>query len=180
MTTDEAGTMFEVGDAVYHPVNGAGVIARLQRMPALRKDQRFYRIRMLNSTKTVLLVPVTKARELGLRPVADRGRVEEVLRVLSSEPVTLPDAHKQRYKVCEEKLDVADTLCTAEVVRDLNWRCVQHDKLNVPGRRIMQRAMKLLSGELAVAQGIALEEAEVQINEALKSRTVAVATVGSS
>ena len=169
MTIDEAGYTFEVGDAVYHPNNGAGVIAKLQRMPTLRKDQRFYRIRMVNSTKTVLWVPIRQAEELGLRPAADEEQVREVLEVLASDPIELPDAHKQRYKVCEEKLDDADTIRTAEVVRDLTWRRVQNDKLNVPGRRILKRAMKLLAGEMAVAQGLTLSEAEEQINEALKA-----------
>ena len=173
MITDETGTMFEVGDAVYHPTNGAGIIAKVQRMPTLRKDQRFYRIRMLSSTKTVLWVPVRKADELGLRPAVDRSQAEEVLKVLASEPIELPDKHKQRYSACEEKLEAANAIRTAEVLRDLTWRCVQHDRLNVPGNRIFKRAMKLLTGELAAAQSITLSEAEEQIHDALRPHTVA-------
>jgi CarD family transcriptional regulator len=176
MITDDHSRCYEVGDAVFHPVNGAGVIAKLQRMPTLRKGQRFYRIRMLVGTKTVLWVPVREADELGLRPAADRSKAAEALRMLSSQPTELPDQHKQRYQVCEQKLDAADTMRTAEVVRDLTWRRIQHNKLNVPGQRIFKRAVELLAGELAVAQGITLTEAEQQINEALESHTVTADT----
>jgi CarD family transcriptional regulator len=172
MTTDEMSEMFEVGDAVYHPTNGAGIIAKLHRMPALKKGQRFYRIRMLDGAKTVLSIPVRKAGELGLRAAADRDQAEEILKILASQPVALPDQHKQRYRACEEKLDAAEMLQTAEVVRDLAWRQAQHDRLNVPGRRIYKRAMKLLAGELAIAQGISFSEAEEQIRVVLKAQTM--------
>jgi CarD family transcriptional regulator len=162
--------MFVVGDAVYHPAHGAGVIANLRRMPALRKGQQFYRIRMLAGANTTLLVPVAKAEELGLRPAATKNQVIDVIRILSSEPVILPETHKQRYSVCQEKLDAADTMRTAEVVRDLTMRRIQHDHLNVPGRHIFKKAMGLLAGELALAQGVTLAEAKEQINEALTQR----------
>ena len=136
--------MFEVGDAVYHPANGAGVIASLQRMPALTKGQQFYRIRMLASTKTTLLVPVGKADELGLRPAATVDQVVDVMGRLSSRPIDLPQKHALRYKMCQEKVDAADIMLTAEVVRDLAWRRVQHDSLNVPGRRIFKKAINCL------------------------------------
>ncbi len=160
--------MFDIGDAVYHPSNGAGVIANLKQLPALKKGQRFYRIRMLGKTRTVIMVPVKKAEALGLRPAVSRDEVEDVLDLLSSEPMALPKKHKRRYKVCQDKLDTAETRQIAEVVRDLTWRQIENEKLNVPGRRIYKKALKLLTGELAVAQGVNLEVAEEQINAALQ------------
>ncbi len=164
--------MFNVGDAVYHPINGAGIIANLQRMPTLKIGQEFYKIRMLASTKTTLLVPVGRAGELGLRLAATRDQVVDVLSLLASRPVDLPQEHRARYEMCEEKLDAADIMQTAEVVRDLSWRRIQHDTLNVPGRRIFMKAMALLAGELAVAQDVTLAEAEGQIDEILQRQTL--------
>lgn len=159
---------FNVGDAVFHPTNGAGVIANLQSLPALKSGQRFYKIRILGKTNTVIMVPVKKAEELGLRPAVKRDEVEQVLDVLAAQPTTLPKAHKRRYKVCQDKLDTADVMRIAEVVRDLTWRRIRNDKLNVPGMRIFKKAMSLLTGELAVAQGVNLQVAEEQINDALR------------
>ncbi|MBN1248759.1 MAG: hypothetical protein JXC32_13955 [Anaerolineae bacterium] len=161
--------MFDVGDAVYHPTNGAGVIARLQTMPTLKKGQRFYRIRMLGKGRTVLMVPVTKAEELGLRRAVTKDEIGHILGVLSTNPAELPQKHKRRYKVCQDKLDTADTVQIAEVVRDLAWRRYRNEKLNVPGRRIYKKALKLLVGELAVAQDVRLQDAEEQVNQALEA-----------
>jgi CarD family transcriptional regulator len=162
--------MFDVGDEVYHPTNGAGVIANLQKMPALKKGQRFYKIEMLDKTNTVLMVPVKKAEEIGLRPAISKSKVNEILDLLSSTPESLPKKHKRRYKVCQDKLDTGNITQIAEVVRDMAWRRLENDKLNVPGRRIYKKALKLLIGELAVVQGVELLEAEEQVNEALKSQ----------
>jgi CarD family transcriptional regulator len=161
--------MFDVGDAVYHPTNGAGVIARLQKMPTLKKGQEFYEIRMLGKGRTVLMVPVTKAEELGLRKAVAKEEVGQVLDVLSASPTDLPKKHKRRYQVCQDKLDTAETMQIAEVVRDLTWRRHENENLNVPGRRIYKKAMQLLVGELAVSQDISLQDAEEQVHQALKS-----------
>jgi RNA polymerase-interacting CarD/CdnL/TRCF family regulator len=67
-------------------------------------------------------------------------------------------------------LDTGNTEKIAEVLRDLTWRRIQEEKLNVPGRRIFNRGMKLLTGELAVSQGITLQSAEEQINTALQEQ----------
>ena len=162
--------MFRVGEAVYHPNNGAGIIANLQDMPAMDEPQQCYKIRILGKTKTMVMVPVQKAEEIGLRRAVAKSDVKEVLDILSSEPTNLPKQHKRRYKVCNDKLDTGDTEKIAEVLRDLTWRRIQEEKLNVPGRRIFNRGMKLLTGELAVSQGITLQSAEEQIHTALQAQ----------
>jgi CarD family transcriptional regulator len=162
--------MFDVGDEVYHPTNGAGVIANLQKMPTLKKGQRFYKIHMLDKTKTVLMIPVKKAAEIGLRPAISKSKVSDILALLASPPEILPKKHKRRYKVCQDKLDTGNITLIAEVVRDLAWRRLENDKLNVPGRRIYKKALQLLIGELAIVQGLELLAAEEQVNEALKSQ----------
>ena len=166
--------MFNVGDAVYHPTNGAGVIANLQRLPALSEDQRYYKINMLDSSDTVLMVPVREAENLGLRHAVSSDGVREVLRVLSSPPAPLPAAHKERYKLCQDKLSTANAVEIAEVVRDLANRQVANERLNVPGSRIYKKGLELLTGELAVAQGLSLEAAGPQIHAALDAYTVQI------
>jgi CarD family transcriptional regulator len=162
--------MFAIGDAVYHPTNGAGVIDNLQRLPALSKDQKYYRICMLDGTATIMMIPVGEAEALGLRRVISPEAVEDVLAVLSSPPAALPTDHKQRHKVCQDRLDASATLEIAEVVRDLAWRQSGLDKLSVPDMRTFKKAMMLLTGELAIAQGLSLQAAEEQIQKTLETQ----------
>jgi CarD family transcriptional regulator len=164
--------MFAIGDGVYHPTNGAGVVDNLQRLPALSKDSRYYRICMLDGTATIMMIPVEEAEVLGLRRVASLEGVQEAMAVLASPPTTLPTDHKLRHKVCQDRLDAAATLEIAEVVRDLAWRQSGIDRLSVPDMRTFKKAMMLLSGELAIAQGVSLDAAEEQIQRILHAQLV--------
>ena len=166
--------MYSVGDAVFHPTGGAGIITKLERMPAIKKGLRFYRIRMLQKNNTVLRVPVSKAEELGLRPALAQEEVGEILDILSAQPEELPQAHTIRYRECQARLDTGETRTIAALVRDISWQQIVAGKLNAPGQRIFKRAKRLLAGELAVTQETEVQAAEEQIRDALKRMTQTV------
>lgn len=166
--------MYNIGDAVFHPTGGAGIITKLERMPAIEKGLRFYRIRMLQKNNTVLRVPVSRAEELGLRPALAQEEVGQVLDILSSQPEELPQAHTVRYKECQARLDTGETRSLAALVRDLSWQQIVAGKLNAPGQRIFKRAKRLLAGELAVTQETDVQAAEEQIRDALNRMTQTV------
>jgi len=85
--------MYNIGDAVFHPTSGAGIITKLERMPEIKKGSRFYRIRMLQKNNTVLRIPVSRAEELGLRPALAQEEVGQILDILSAQAEELPQAH---------------------------------------------------------------------------------------
>ncbi len=169
--------MFKVGDAVFHPGKGAGIVTEIRRMPALNQKSRYYKIKLVDRRiKTMLMVPIKRADKVGLRPVIDETNLEEVWETLSSEPQELPDAHKKRYKLTRDKLRMGDVTQAAEVVRDFTWRRIQVDKLNAPGQRIYKKALRMLTSEVAASQEIAMQRATEQIerrlNENFKGRSV--------
>ena len=166
--------MYNIGDAVFHPTGGAGIITKLERMPAIKKGLRYYRIRMLQKNRTVLRIPVSKAEELGLRPALAQEEVGQILDILSAQPEELPQAHTVRYKECQARLDTGETRTIAALIRDLTWQQIVAGKLNAPGQRIFKRAIGLLAGELAVTQAIDVLAAEEQIRDALKCTTQTV------
>jgi len=166
--------MYSIGDAVFHPTGGAGIITKLERMPAIEKGLRFYRIRMLQKNNTVLRVPVSKAEELGLRPALAEEEVGQILDILSAQAGELPQAHTARYKECQVRLDTGNTRTLAALIRDLSWRQVVAGKLNAPGQRIYKRAKQLLAGELAITQETDVQAADEQIRDALKRTTQTV------
>jgi CarD family transcriptional regulator len=171
MSNTEKGVfMFEIGDAVVHPAKGAGIITDVRRMPGLRGKLQCYKIEMVDErTKTVLMIPVERAVDAGLRPAISEAGLGRVWGVLTAIPQELPIEHKERYKLLMEKLETGNVTQIAEVIRDLEWRRINVDnkKLNVPGQRIYDRAMRLLTGELAVSQEISVQTAKVQVEDML-------------
>ncbi|MGC9397302.1 MAG: CarD family transcriptional regulator [Anaerolineae bacterium] len=163
--------MFEIGDAVVHPAKGAGIITDVRRMPGLRKRLQCYKIKMVDErAKTVLMIPIEKAADAGLRPATSKASLGSIWKTLAAVPQELPAEHKTRYKLLKEKLKTGNVTQVAEVIRDLAWRRITVDKkkLNMPGQRIYDKAMRLLSGELAVTQEISVQTAKVQVEDMLE------------
>jgi len=160
--------MFEVGDIVFHPQNGAGVILGLVKMSGIGDSKHYYKVKILGQIKTILMIPVEEANSIGLRAAITPRQLENVWTTLTSPPEELPDQNKTRYKLMKDKLQTGETLEIAKVVRDLAWRRKQKEHLNIPGRKLYKKGLSLLSGEVATAQGIELDTAESQIKAKLR------------
>ncbi len=160
--------MFLVGDAVVHPLRGAGVVEGVSELRQSDGVKEYYNIRMLGRTKTSLMIPVKKVEDSGLRPAISQTNLEEIWTILESDPNDLPSNHKQRYKVLHELLQTGDVFSVAEAVRDIEWRRLNEDGLTTNGSRIYQKGLKLLAGEIAVSQGISITDAEEQVKACLQ------------
>ncbi|MBN1877108.1 MAG: hypothetical protein JXA33_22990 [Anaerolineae bacterium] len=174
--------MFQIGDAVVHPVNGAGIVTQLQTIGKQNDGLQYYKIEIIGGqNRTFVMMPVKQAESLGLRYAIPEILLERVWQVLRDDPNILPADHKQRYRTLEQKLDTQDILQYAEVVRDLEWRRIKKEHLNIPGRRIYDKALRFLVGELALSQGIKMQEAETQVKNIvarnLSTRQLGIAVV---
>ena len=154
--------MFRTGDPVIHPVRGAGVVLGIEERQWRGSKDRYYKIQLLSQQGVTLMVPIDAADMLGLRRTISQSKLNQVWRVLHDDPRELPSNHKKRYQLLKDKLHAGDVFQVAEVVRDMTWR--QRDgKLTTVGKRLYDEGLSLLAGEIAAAQGIELNDAEVQI-----------------
>jgi CarD family transcriptional regulator len=160
--------VFKEGDAVVHPVHGAGVVELVEERELAGRSDQYYRIKLLSQPASNLIVPTKAAETLGLRRAIARSRLGKVWRVLRSAPESLPSDHKRRYEVIQDKLQGGDVLEIAEAVRDMTWRQEQQGSLTTRGKRFFQDGMSLLAGEIAAAQGIDISDAELQVRGRLE------------
>ena len=114
-----------------------------------------------------LMIPTGAAEKLGLRPAIPRARLKKVWRVLSADPKTLPDKHKERYALLQDKLHAGDVFRVAEAVRDMTWRRQRRGNLTTTGMRLYEEGMGILAGEIAAVQGLDMGDAEAQVRERL-------------
>lgn len=161
--------MFKVGDAIVHPLHGAGIVTGFKSL-GQQSELRYYNIELMGDRKTSLMVPVQRANEVGLRTAIASSNLGEVWQVLFADPVSLPQDHKQRYKILTDQLHDRITLNVAGVVRDMVWR--QHQtggNLAQKGREILQKSVHMLAEEVAVSSKISLEAAEDLIHTKIGS-----------
>jgi CarD family transcriptional regulator len=154
--------MFEVGDAVVHPVRGAGIVTDVEKLQLQGNSKQYYRIDLLNPVRTNLMVPVKRAEEQGVRRAIRPSRLDQLWRVLRAEPGKLTADHQKREKFLICELQSGDLFQVAEAMRDLTWK-QKRDGLTAGDRRIYRRGIKLLAGEIAAVQGTDPEDTETRV-----------------
>ena len=155
--------MFQVGDAVVHPLLGAGVVTEIEELRRRGRDRSYYKIEMTNHPRTNVMVPVSDAEEHGVREAISASRVKRVWRVLTSPPRSLPGDFAARRAALSDKLSSGETNRVAEALRDLAWRRMKEGHLTTTERRLYRKGMNILAGEIAAAKGVGLGAVKLQV-----------------
>ena len=167
---------FKVGDVIVHPSRGAGIVMGVESRRLRGDSKLYYSIRLMGQPDTKLMIPTGATKELGLRRAISQTKLKRVWRVLRADPGALPDDYKKRYRLLRDKLKTGDAFQVAEVVRDMAWRQRRKGRLNTIGKRLYEKGMSFLTGEIAAVQDVDLAEAEVRVRARL-TESLATATV---
>jgi CarD family transcriptional regulator len=160
--------MFRIGDTVFHPNYGAGVVTEIKELAFLgNAKKRYYSIELLGQSETTIMVAVQNEDRIGLRSAIPASKLSQVWHILRTDPEALPNDHKERYAVLKDKLRSGDLFRIAEAVRDLTWRKEEKRHLTTEGKRLYERGIELLVGEVAGAQGSDFATAETQVLDRL-------------
>jgi len=155
--------MFDVGDKVVHPNHGAGQVTGIKEQDLLEQYHRYYVIDLAVDDRT-LMIPVSKAKEIGLRSISQEAVLSQVWHTLGAAAKTLLDDYKKRQARIEEKLKTGEAIKVAEVIRDLSAR-KREDRLTSFDTRLLERAEQFLAGEVALVEEVQVGEAERMISE---------------
>jgi RNA polymerase-interacting CarD/CdnL/TRCF family regulator len=158
--------VLSVGDHVVHRVHGAGTIVELRESQRPDSDEisKYYVIDLIESS-IKLSVPVEGAKDR-LRKASSRRKLSRVFRILKGQPKALEGDAKRRAELIRERLQGGDPLATAEVILNLVGLERQMGELNTTEMALLERARSFLAGELALANGIDLEDARYKLIDA--------------
>jgi len=157
--------VYNVGDKVIHPAYGAGTILDIDDKNIGEQQCTYYVIELLSQAGT-LMVPVSRANELGLRSPVKQP--EHVLNLLTSQPDTLSNDHRERQELISIDIRSGDVQKICEAVRDLAFRD-REDRLTEADLKLYRQAQDFLVGELALSQDVDVETARLQISSLLES-----------
>ncbi len=147
--------MFQTDELVVYPAQGVGKIERIAHDEISGVQCEFYIVRIVSNNIT-LMVPVNNALNVGLRPLSDGDKAQEILQLLCSEekpPVHTGQNWNRRFREYSEKLKSVNLLEVAKVVREL-LLIGQNKELSFGEKRMLEQAMLLITGELAEVLGM--------------------------
>ncbi len=155
-------TKFAIDQQIVYPSQGVGKILEI-----FEKDFRgtvllYYRI-YIEASDMVVLVPVNKAEELGIRAVVTAEEAEKALNSLSDDFEPITSDWKLRYQQNLDLLKKGTIADIAAIVRCLYNRS-KVKELPILERKLYDSAKKLLTDEISIAMGIAEKEVESQIH----------------
>ncbi|WP_088041755.1 CarD family transcriptional regulator [Bacillus sp. EAC] len=150
--------MFEIGDNIVYPMQGAGVIESIQEKEVQGETQQYFVIRLLIK-KMEVMIPISKMDNSRIRLVVDSKTLENVLNNFHNGESDRILPYKERFKVNMEKMKTGNIEEGAEVVRDL-MRIDKEKALNSSEKQMLGNASKILISELGLIKGINENEAK--------------------
>ncbi|MGG1401263.1 CarD family transcriptional regulator [Bacillus salipaludis] len=154
--------LFQVGDFIVYPMQGAGVIESIEEKEVLGEKHQYYVIKMPIS-KMQVMIPIGKEKKSRIRLVSDIRTLENVLQIFQHGQTDTNLSMKERYKINSEKLKTGNIKDGAEVVRDL-MRINKSKALNSSEKQMLESARKIFISELGLIKGLTENQATDLLN----------------
>ncbi len=161
MSTSKNSGSFVLGDHVVYPLQGVGIINKIEEKTLRGNTSMYYEIYLDISDMTVM-VPVGKTEDLGIRPIVQASEAMEAINKISNKLEQVPVDWKARYQMNLDLLEEGSIGSIARVVQILYHRS-KIKELPVQERKLYDSALRLLVDEAALSLEKPKEELEALI-----------------
>ncbi len=161
MTSAEKQPAFAIGDYVVYPLQGVGIITKIEEKTLRGNTSLYYEIFLEISDMTVM-VPVSKIDELGIRCIVSASEALEAIGTISNRLEQVPVDWKARYQMNVDLLKEGSIASIAKVVQILYHRS-KIKELPVQERKLYDNALKILIDESALALDRSRDDLEALI-----------------
>ncbi|MFA7431317.1 MAG: CarD family transcriptional regulator [Rhodospirillaceae bacterium] len=158
---------FLAGDFVVYPAHGVGKVLEIEKQTIGGMELELFVISFERERMT-LRVPVTKAKNSGLRKLSTKKVMDSALTTLKGRARTKRAMWSRRAQEYEAKINSGDPVSIAEVVRDLH-RSITQPEQSYSERQIYEQALERLSCELAAVEMIETEAATAKLEKLLRA-----------
>lgn len=159
-------TKFKVDQKVVYPSQGVGVVTEIFEKKFKDEMNLYYKI-YIEASDMIVMVPVAKAEELGIRHIVSAKEAQEALELLSAEFEPITSDWKLRYQMNLDLLKKGTVKDIATIVRCLYNRS-KVKELPILERKLYDSAKKLLEDEISFALGKSSKEIEAAIHTKLE------------
>ena len=157
---------FTIGEKAVYPSRGIAEIVGIDQKEIHGRVQSFYVLRVASSDLRIM-VPVDKADQVGLRPVAGANDIDEVLQILREKAVRFDrNTWNRRSRGFMEKIKSGSLFEVAEVFRDLSL-LKKAKTLSFGERRMLDTARGLVVKEVSVARQTTESAVQTELEQVL-------------
>ena len=159
------GDPFHAGDFVVYPTHGVGKIDKIGAEEIGGHKLDLITI-SFDENKMTLRVPVAQARVTGLRKLATREAMDQVMKILAGRPRVSRMMWAKRAQEFQAKINSGDLKSVAEVCRDLQ-SAANGSAPSYSQRNLFELAIDRLAGEFAGVVGTGKADAILKLTQVL-------------
>ena len=156
---------FKVGELVVYPAHGVGKISNIEEQEIAGVKLELY-IVDFEKEKLRLKVPTNRAEQKGMRHLADRGMVEQAMKVIRGRARIKRTMWSRRAQEYDAKINSGDLISVAEVVRDL-YRSDRQPEQSYSERQLFEQALARFARELAAVRKVDEDQCVRELEEYL-------------
>ena len=150
--------MFSIGDKVVYPMQGIGIIERIEDKLFSGKNREYIIVKIL-SNNLEIMIPSDKVSNSNLRKICDNSTLDDILFNISDNNNELESiTAKERYQTNMTKVKSGELKDSAEVVYDLIL-ANKEKSLNSSEKQLFNTARKFLVEEVSLIKNISETEA---------------------
>jgi CarD family transcriptional regulator len=157
---------FSVDQKVVYPSQGVGKITEIFEKTFKENTMLYYKI-YIEASDMIVMVPVEKADDLGIRQIVTAEEAQEALNLLSEDFEPITSDWKLRYQMNLDLLKKGTVKDIATIVRCLYNRS-KVKELPILERKLYDSAKKLLEDEISLALGKSEKEISDEIHTKLE------------
>jgi CarD family transcriptional regulator len=163
---------FHVGEKVVYPNQGVGTIENISARSFGAQFERFYLLRFVYSTTTVM-VPFSNVQQVGLRRVTTASEINRILAFLSCGECRCTSDWKDRFKQNSDKMQAGGIQGAAEVLKSL--LILQRQKpLSFREKKMLSRARYMVVSEVSIVRRTTEADASDILEKALAKASLSL------
>ncbi len=168
MSEEKTNLLFNIGEPVVYPQQGMGVIQDIKERNVNGVTEHYYEI-YIEASQMTILIPVSRAAELGMRHVVSKEEALKAINSISSKPEPCPSDWKLRYQRSQALIKKGTIESIAKVVQTLYHRS-RIKELPIQEKKLYENVLELLINESSYAMNMDREEISTLIISKLESR----------
>ena len=135
--------MFSIGDKVVYPMQGAGIIEKIESQHILGEDRDYFVLKSPYSDMKIM-IPVKTYMQTGVRAIISAEEVDAVVEVLKGPSTKMNSNWNRRYRENMDRLKTGDAEEVAGVVRNL-VRIERVKSLSAGEKKLLTNALRILA-----------------------------------
>ncbi len=159
---------FRINEHIVYPAHGVGQIIEISEQEIAGMTLQLFVVNF-EKEKMVLRVPLEKAKQIGMRKLADNKVMDGAIKTLKGRARVKRTMWSRRAQEYEAKINSGDLIAIAEVVRDL-FRNENQPEQSYSERQLYEAALERMAREVATVDKTTEDAAVVKL-EAILAKT---------